>query len=157
MFTRLRAMTSRASDGGFSLIELLVVVIIIGILSAIAVPMFLKQKERAADSAMVSDVRNAISEIETYYTVNYAYPNPTADGQPDMGEDFALSPSEGNTFTYSVADDDQVGFCIQSSTDKPSIAETVAFSNNPETDSELLNVVTEGATCDSNGVAQPAA
>ena len=152
MFTRLRAMTSRASDGGFSLIELLVVVIIIGILSAIAVPMFLKQKERAADSAMVSDVRNAISEIETYYTVNYAYP----ESLDDLGEDFALNPSEGNTFTYSVADDDQVGFCIQSSTDKPSIAETVAFSNNPETDSELLNVVTEGATCD-DGVAKPAA
>ena len=154
MFTRLRAMTSRTSDGGFSLIELLVVVIIIGILSAIAVPMFLKQKERAADSAMVSDVRNAISEIETYYTVNYAYPNPTADGQPDMGEDFALSPSEGNTFNYSSGDT-QRSFCIQSSTDKPSIAETVAFSNDPLS-GELTGVVTEGATCD-DGVAKPAA
>jgi type IV pilus assembly protein PilA len=92
---------SKRADEGFTLVELLVVVVIIGVLVAIAIPMYGSYRKGAANKSAQSDVRGAISTVEQYYTENNnAYPD-------DLG-DLNVSVSDNNEIDY-VLKDDTVG------------------------------------------------
>ena len=108
MLKRIREMKD---EDGFTLIELMVVVLIIAILIAIAIPTFLGLRERAQNRSAQSDLRNALTAAKAYYTDNDTYTGFTAtegeDIEPALTWDALATSSEGVVSVRDV-DDQQV-------------------------------------------------
>jgi type IV pilus assembly protein PilA len=66
-------------EEGFTLIELMVVVLIIAILIAIAIPTFLGARRRAQDRQAQSNIRNGLTAAKTYYSDKQLYSATTTD------------------------------------------------------------------------------
>ncbi|MGV1100360.1 type IV pilin protein [Thiovibrio sp. JS02] len=64
----------KSSQKGFTLVELMIVVAIIGILAAVAIPQFAAYRVKAYNTAAKSDIKNAKTELEAYYADNNDYP-----------------------------------------------------------------------------------
>ena len=77
-FLHTLASRRRDEEQGFTLIELMVVVLIIAILIAIAIPTFLGARPRAQDRAAQSDLRNGLTAEKTVYTDAQTYDAITA-------------------------------------------------------------------------------
>ncbi len=104
-----KSLIFRADNAGFSLVELLIVVTVIGIISAIAIPRMVESKVPFYDATAKSDVRNAITSLEMYNIKNGTYPASESDL---LSSGFSLS--AGVSFTrYSVETNGSVHMHVQ--------------------------------------------
>ena len=71
MLTKIRR---KLNKKGFTLIELMIVIAIIGILAAIAIPQFAAYRTKSYNSASQSDLRNVLTTLEAYYADWQSYP-----------------------------------------------------------------------------------
>ena len=95
----------RRKEKGFTLIELMIVIAIIGILAAIAIPQFTAYRQRGYNAAMQSDLRNAATAQEAFYSDSLTY---TTDTTALNTRGFTPSPSvtvnvvSANTTSYEM-------------------------------------------------------
>jgi len=115
------------NDEGFTLVELMVVVLIIAILVAIAIPTFLGARTSAQDRAAQSDLRNALTAEKVFYVDNEAYTGTQADLE-------AIEPSidwASLTVTFDgVTDDQEVCLSITSASGAAFLLRDVASGAN---------------------------
>jgi prepilin-type N-terminal cleavage/methylation domain-containing protein len=96
-----RAPARAAGNAGFTLVELLSVVAIIGVLTAIVIPRFLGFRQLAIDARAKSDLRNAANAEESYFVAVGEYLSCSNDQCKNQLPDFRLSPG----VTISIAAD----------------------------------------------------
>jgi len=85
---------------GFTIVELLVVIVVIGVLATITVISFSGIQERAIVASLQSDLNNAAKKLKIDYVLNGAYPATLAAADGGKG----INPSPGNTFSNYVVD-----------------------------------------------------
>jgi type IV pilus assembly protein PilA len=128
MLQRLRA--KREDEGGFTLIELLVVILIIAILAAIAIPVFLRQREKGWRSQMQAGLKEAATAYESWSTENngsYATAGGVGDLEPGGASDQGLNYAADVTLTEVNADVDS--YCVEATHNN--LAETWHLANSP--------------------------
>lgn len=97
-----------ARDDGFTLLELLVVVMILGVLAAISIPALTDMRERAWRAELISDVRHVALDIESVATIGGSYP---LDWSTVMaaGSGVDVSAAAATSWTYA---DNGSSFCL---------------------------------------------
>ena len=121
MLARIRKAREEA-EGGFTLIELLVVIIIIGILAAIAIPVFLNQRQKGYEASMKSDLRTVANELESQFTDTQAYATVTKDvtdpAKPVISVGSTVVKTTAPNVIESAATQPANGFCINATSTK---------------------------------------
>ncbi|HEU0266181.1 MAG TPA: type II secretion system protein [Candidatus Saccharimonadaceae bacterium] len=89
---------------GFTLVELLIVIVVIGILAAITLVAYNGIQQKAYDATMASDLTTAAKKIEMFVISNGRFPANTTDAAA-MGDQFSFSPVSQNVILCATSTD----------------------------------------------------
>ena len=109
-------------EEGFTLIELVVVIAIIGILTAIAIPNYLGQQQEARDAAAMAQLRAAATSQDLYHAKQNAFANDTTEleayGFRQGGQPVTVMSADASTYCMQ-ATGGTVNFKITQNTGRP--------------------------------------
>ena len=95
----------KLNNSGFTLVEIMIVVAIIALLAAIAIPNLVRAKVSSNDAVAKATLKSIATAFENYYTTNNQYPPATTSligaAPPYLTLDYFTGTHNG--FTYSVA------------------------------------------------------
>jgi type IV pilus assembly protein PilA len=147
MILKLRQRMSQ-DESGFTLVELLVVMLILGILAAIAIPAFFNQKAKANDSQAKTYARTAETAMETWATDNNgAYTGVAANGAELVNIEPSLQGANNLTVSYPA------GEAYEISVDAPAGTSGNVFRVTRHNDGPGGSPGTTDLTCDTGGTA----
>lgn len=108
-----------AREGGFTLVEMLIVLLVLGALVAIAVPAYLGFSARAEKRTAAADVRSAVSTAEAYHVDNETYAGMTVDALKSYDSALAVDTvrvsGDGKTYCLDKTVNTQRAFVIRGS------------------------------------------
>ena len=107
MHHRIRARLGGANEQGFTVIELITVIIIIGILLAIAVPSYFGFRDRAANNAAKANLRTAVPAAKSYYSDKGTYVGMTPTSLKEIDGDISstLKVMTATDTSYTLCDE----------------------------------------------------
>ncbi len=125
MLARLRLAATDRDEGGSTLVELLVVIIILGVLAAIVLPVFLSQRTKSYEAGLKTDLRTVANEVHSQNVSNgdftkttwktagtAAAANASISGPGQVvGDSTSVGLSPGDTITWIGAT--QSSFCVK--------------------------------------------
>ena len=131
----------KQKQSGFTIVELLIVIVIIGILAGLVITTFVGIQARARDSERQTDINAVQKQLEAYYAQNGAYPTLAniTDSTWRSGNGFKLDPK-----------------AIQDPTGQTNIAGTAASATNKTTYGYVTTASCGAATDNTGGALNPA-
>ncbi len=100
----------KTQEAGFTLVELLVVIVVIGVLIAIAVTSYLGFSDRASRTAAKSNVRTVVPALTAFYTDNSTYVGATL---TTLREKYDLQIDDSAASRYEISDLSDSSYCVQ--------------------------------------------
>ncbi len=111
-------------EAGFTLVELLVVIVILGVLMAIAVVSYLGFSERASRTVAKANVRTVVPAMAAYYTENSTYVGATL---TTLRDSYDLQIDDSAASHYKISDLSDDSYCLQDN-----VGEWYAWTTGPD-------------------------